>query len=288
MTFKQYHNIHEFYDVTYDTLMRHEAQNLIPLGNLIIGNKGVDKMEWRDPANWFMATVSDGDALLLTAIMTPPWSLTLYATDNAYSDAVLGCLIDGLLAHNIEVNAVMTEKSLAQDFDALFVQKTGKTSSIAENLRIYELTEVNPDIPTPGTLRLVQQKDIAYLAYWKEMFLQDCFDTPVAISSDIAKYQYIIDKQNTYVLEVNGVPVSCANINRTMQTCAGVAFVYTPPFFRGNGYASSCVAQLSAFILTKEFTKCVLYTDLTNPTSNSIYQKIGYKPIADALQIDFK
>ena len=33
--------------------------------------------------------------------------------------------------------------------------------------------------------------------------------------------------------------------------------------------------------------RCALFTDLANPTSNSIYQAVGYAPVADAAQIDF-
>ena len=35
-----------------------------------------------------------------------------------------------------------------------------------------------------------------------------------------------------------------AGYTREMQTAIGVAFVYTPPYFRGKGYATSCVAQI--------------------------------------------
>jgi len=45
--------------------MCHEAQNVIPLGNIIIGNAGEDKTDWRDPINWFMATVSNDKGVLL-------------------------------------------------------------------------------------------------------------------------------------------------------------------------------------------------------------------------------
>jgi predicted GNAT family acetyltransferase len=31
----------------------------------------------------------------------------------------------------------------------------------------------------------------------------------------------------------------------------------------------------------------VLFTDLSNPTSNAIYQRIGYRPVADALMLRF-
>ena len=72
MQFKKYNCVNNFYADTYDVLMRHEAQNLIPLGNIIIGHEGKDKTDWRDPANWYMATVSDSGGIRLTAVMTPP------------------------------------------------------------------------------------------------------------------------------------------------------------------------------------------------------------------------
>ncbi len=53
MIYKQYTDVHAFYEDTYDVLMLHEAQNMILLGNLIIGHEGKDKTAWRDPANWF-------------------------------------------------------------------------------------------------------------------------------------------------------------------------------------------------------------------------------------------
>ena len=79
-----------------------------------------------------------------------------------------------------------------------------------------------------------------------------------------------------------------AGFTRELKTAIGVAFVYSPPYYLGKGYATSCVAQISQIALDKGFTKCVLYTDLLNPTSNSIYQKVGYKPICDSLILQFE
>jgi RimJ/RimL family protein N-acetyltransferase len=31
----------------------------------------------------------------------------------------------------------------------------------------------------------------------------------------------------------------------------------------------------------------VLFADLANPTSNAIYQRIGFEPVCDSLRIDF-
>lgn len=94
------------------------------------------------------------------------------------------------------------------------------------------------------------------------------------IPQDVEAYRYRLSSEKLFVLEVDGKPVSMAGFTREMQTAIGVAYVYTPPYYRGKGYASSCVAQISQIALDKGFTKCALYTDLLNPTSNSIYQKI--------------
>lgn len=288
MNFKMYTDVHEFYTDTYDVLMRHEAQNMIPLGNLIIGHDGKDKTGWRDPANWLMATVSGGNEILLTALMTPPYNLTLYATDNVLNLEAINCLIDGL--KDIEIPGVMTEKGLAETFAKEYAARKGLTLEPTMSQRIYELKAVNPEIKQFGTVRLLDENDMHYFPYWLEAFNAAHIygKTEMSIPQDADPYQYRISTKKIYILEVNDIPVSMAGFTREMQTAIGVAYVYTPPYWRGKGYATSCVAQISQMALDRGFTKCVLYTDLLNPTSNSIYQKIGYTPLCDSLMISLK
>lgn len=288
MQFKLYTDVHEFYNDTYDVLMRHEAQNMIPLGNIIIGHEGKDKTDWRDPVNWLMATISDANGIQLTAIMTPPHNITLYATDNIINPKAIKCLIDGLKDH--EIPGVTTEKTLAEYFAEEYIARKGLTFKTTMSQRIYELTAVNPDIKQFGVVRLLDEKDMYFFPYWAEAFnaANSYGKTEMSIPQDAESYRYRLSTKKLYVLEDNGIPVSMAGYTREMQTAIGVAFVYTPPYYRGKGYATSCVAQISQVALDKGFTKCVLYTDLLNPTSNSIYQKIGYVPICDSLMLKFK
>jgi len=288
MIFKLYNDVKVFYQDTYDVLIRHEAQNLVPLGNVIIGNEGKDKTGWRDPANWFMATVSDDTGIRMTAIMTPPHNLTLYATDNNYDDEVLASLINGILETEVTVGGVMAENTLAESFARTYTAVKGMKYKINKSQRIYELLQVNPDIPYVGSLRLAQESDMAFLPYWGAGFDTDCFGSPPSIQSNAEYSRYNISSGKLYILEDNGTPVSMTKMTREMKTVCGVGYVYTPPYFRGKGYATSCVAAVSRLILERGFSKCVLYTDLANPTSNSIYQKIGYKPICDSLEIKFE
>lgn len=286
MQFKLYMDVHEFYNDTYDVLMRHEAQNMIPLGNIIIGHEEKDKTDWRDPVNWLMVTISDVNGIQLTAIMTPPHNITFYATDNIINPKAINCLIDGLKDHKIP--GVTTEKTLAEYFAKEYTAQKGLTFKTTMSQRIYELKAVNPDIKQIGAVRLLEEKDMCFFPYWFEAFNASIYGkTEMSIPQDTKSYHYRLSTKKLYVLEYNGRPVSMAGFTREMQTAIGVGYVYTPPYYRRKGYASSCVAQISQIALDKGFTKCVLYTDLLNPTSNSIYQKIGYTAICDSLMLKF-
>lgn len=288
MEFKLYKDVHTFYNDTYDVFMRHETQNLIPLGNLIIGHEGKDKTDWRDPVNWLMATVSDENGIQLTALMTPPHNITLYATDNILSQKTIECLVDGLKDHDIP--GVTTEKTLAEYFAKEYTARKGLKYKTTMSQRIYELKAVNPDIRKIGSVRLLEERDMHFFPYWLEAFYASSSygNTEMSVPKDANPYLYRLSTRKFYVLVDNGLPVSMAGYTRVMQTAIGVAYVYTPPYFRGRGYATSCVARISQMALDQGFTKCVLYTDLLNPTSNSIYQKIGYTPICDSLMLKFE
>ena len=49
---------------------------------------------------------------------------------------------------------------------------------------------------------------------------------------------------------------------------------------------AACVEQMSR-VLTDRGLRCVLFTDLANPTSNAIYRRIGYEVAAEILGYDF-
>ena len=48
-----------------------------------------------------------------------------------------------------------------------------------------------------------------------------------------------------------------------------------------------CVHALSSRLRDAGY-RCILYTDLANPTSNSIYRRIGYRAVAEALRYRFE
>ena len=63
--------------------------------------------------------------------------------------------------------------------------------------------------------------------------------------------------------------------------------VYTPSEQRCQGYATELVAAMTRHLLAGDRRFCFLYTDLSNPTSNAIYERIGYTLVAESAEIVF-
>lgn len=85
-----------------------------------------------------------------------------------------------------------------------------------------------------------------------------------------------------WLWERDGRPVSLAVGTVPVAGVATIAPVYTPPEHRRRGYGAAVTAQATRACLDAGARHVVLYTDLANPTSNSIYQQIGYLPDHDA------
>jgi predicted GNAT family acetyltransferase len=84
----------------------------------------------------------------------------------------------------------------------------------------------------------------------------------------------------------DGCPVSMAANSEPVEGVVRVQAVYTPPENRNRGYAGACVADLSRR-MQEAGHRCILYTDLGNPTSNSVYRRIGYRAVTECLRYHF-
>ena len=79
----------------------------------------------------------------------------------------------------------------------------------------------------------------------------------------------------------DGQPVSMIGVAPEVAGVVRIGPVYTPTHFRRRGYAGSAVAAASRRALVSGAARCMLYTDLDNPTSNKIYAEVGYRRLGD-------
>ncbi len=162
-------------------------------------------------------------------------------------------------------------------FADIFSRVSGLSYRAGLKERLYELREVIPPPPVPGNIVQATEADTELLAAWLKAFMDEALHGEEGTNIlELAKMR--IKNGDIYFWQDGQYVAMAAKTRPTEKGCA-IGPVYTPPEFRGKGYASACTAALSQLILDSGKEFCVLYTDLSNPTSNSIYQKIGYKPL---------
>ncbi|MCI0435180.1 MAG: GNAT family N-acetyltransferase [Gemmatimonadetes bacterium] len=169
-------------------------------------------------------------------------------------------------------------------FAALWAEGHGVRASAGQRQRIYQLERlVPPSRPARGALRLAQRADRSLVAEWIGAFSAEVGTHEV--NSDVLAADRIAAK--SMFLWIDGDPVSLAGWTGRSPNGIRVGPVYTPPQFRGRGYASAAVAAVTRRALDGGVRFCFLYTDLANPTSNAIYQRLGYEPVCDVMDWRF-
>jgi predicted GNAT family acetyltransferase len=138
-----------------------------------------------------------------------------------------------------------------------------------------------------GLMRVATQDDETIVAAWQHEFN---LSTRTNITNEneakereisITNSKLAIARASRFLWCVNGRPCCVANVEGDSSFGSRISGVYTPLELRGRGYASNLVAFASQHMLNEKKGPCCLNTDLSNPTSNSIYQRIGYRPICD-------
>jgi predicted GNAT family acetyltransferase len=140
-----------------------------------------------------------------------------------------------------------------------------------------------------GTSRLATVDDYSLLVDSVERFFGEAFGPP---RNDDAGREFVDQARrlgDRFVLwDVDGTPVSMAMLRAPAADVSRIGPVFTPPDHRGHGYGSAVTAAAAALAHRSGTRDVVLFADLANPVSNSIYQRIGFEPVVDSVRIDFR
>lgn len=235
-----------------------------------------------------MATAEQHGNVIALFQMTPPFPLNMIFTDEQQMDAAIDGMIDYILSNDLALPSIISLKPWAERFAARWSAQTNQPSKTIMDQGLYRLDKVDETLEkSPGTFRLAQESDKPLLKKWHIGFIEDTQMPEVTPEQAAEWVARAVEREEIVLWEDNGIPVACAKQARPSQNSITVSFVYTPTEHRRKGYARTLVADFSAKLLNN-YEFCMLYTDMTNPTSNKIYQEIGYKKIADSVQLGFE
>lgn len=187
-----------------------------------------------------------------------------------------------LFQQNISLPGVNGPLPAVDAFAKTWERLSGQSLKLALNLRLFELRKVIlPKMPS-GFFRLAKESDLDLLLKWIKEFHHEAIPHDPLSSDEVLlkSLKQNIEGKNYFLWEASGEIVCWVASSRETEREAWIAPVYTPQNLRGKGYASALVAEVSQRILNRGKI-ALLFTDLANPTSNSIYQKVGYRPLTD-------
>jgi uncharacterized protein len=251
--------------------------------NLILGLAGTIRDRPGRYESFELWLVEDARTVVGAALRTLPYRLVLARPVGRGALVALAEAIDDL-------PGVVGGVPEASEFAEAWTARTGKTARVESHQGIYALERVVPPRPAPGTSRPATADDRALLLPWLQAFSVEALgeDTAADTLQRMIEIRLAGDPDYGFVLwEDEGRSVSLTGFGSPTPSGMRIGPVYTPPEFRGRGYASALVAEVSQAQLDAGRRFCFLYTDLANPTSNKIYVDIGYERVCDSQQIGF-
>jgi GNAT superfamily N-acetyltransferase len=165
------------------------------------------------------------------------------------------------------------------DFAAAWASATAGSVTATLRSRLFRLGRLAPPDPFPaGAARVAGPGDRELLIDWHV-----AFGAETGTGADVA--ERTVDDRISHagltLWEADGQPVAMAGSTREVAGVVRIAGVYTVPSGRRHGYGGAVTAVASQAALDAGASAVVLFTDLANPTSNALYQRLGYRPVAE-------
>ena len=232
----------------------------------------------------YLSAVSRGDHVVQVGVMTPPWNLVLSCTNEPAAPAAIARDLD---AAGTSVPGTTGPVDTARAFAALWCEPHGLVSELGVAERIYRLERVITPTGVPGSARVATRADRDLLVEWVDAFLAEALERRSPEEAALGVDRSFRTGSRTWYVWEDGGPVSLAASGGPTPNGIRIGPVYTPPEFRGHGYASAVTAVASQAALDSGRRLVFLFTDLANPTSNKIYQQIGFEPVIDVDLLTF-
>lgn len=235
------------------------------------------------PDDSLFLTVWNDGVPVGAALQTPPYPLAC----NAIPFEAVPDVAAEVNRSRPELVGVRGRRDTADAFARAWQTDTGRSGTVTTEERLYRLGTLHAPENVTGAKRLATDDDHSLLVEWVELFFGEAFSQ---VPNDGG--QEFVDSANRaghrfVVWDVDGTPVSMAMLRAPAADVSRIGPVFTPLTHRGHGYGSAVTAAAADLAHRSGTPDVVLFADLANPTSNAIYQRIGFEPVVDSVRIDF-
>jgi predicted GNAT family acetyltransferase len=249
-----------------------------PVGHNVVGTKLADAIRYGERGRYWTGLL---DGVPAGVAVQQPADTPLALAPMPQEVAV--AIADAVEAEGIALPGISGPAGTASRFAGVWTgrHKVAATPTSAEWL--YEVRDLRFPAGAPGTLRRAARADRELLLSWLPGFEAGA---GWACSNPAAVFvTRRLSAGDVWIWDDNG-PVSMAARTEAVAGVSRIQAVNTPPELRRHGYASAGVAALSAGVLAQGL-RCVLSANRENVVANSVYQRLGYLAVSEALRYRF-
>ncbi len=229
--------------------------------------------------------LKDDKTTKLVSFLTLPWPMILYA-DSIPDNETLSFFIDSLGEKELSLTGVNAKKDLSFLFADSWAKKTNTISEKKMEMNLFVLHELIKVPSCPGHSVCADEQYKELIIGWMRQFHKE---VPIGNDSETYFQEHadgIIRSHNAFIW-IDEEPVCMLFRERPTQHGFSIGYVYTPNQYRKQGYASNLVYQVCKQSFDQGYSYSTLFADVDNPTSNSIYKKIGFREVSLYAMFDF-
>ena len=225
---------------------------------------------------FFFLHAEDGAEVAGCAIFAEPDGLTVSEMTAEAIDSLFG-----KLRHVLPGNPsrVFGPRHSVREIAKRFAEVTGAESRLHSSWNVHVLDKVPNWIPVKGQYRNCHVSDQELVRAWAREY---AIEKPATL--DIEEF-FIRKLENGHAyFWFDEVPRSVLTISGVNCSGVRISSVYTPPEYRGRGYASSLVAEATTRLLGQEKLFVTLSTETGDPVSK-LYERLGYAIVGEVISV---
>jgi predicted GNAT family acetyltransferase len=222
--------------------------------------------------------VQEGRDVVGLVLHTPPYPYAVALRPDRSATA----LAQAFAGARLEPGDLTGPSQVVEPLATAWAGLLGGEASRLMAMHLLRCDEVIPPAqPPPGRCRKASIEDLEVVLELTDAFLREALpdERQDAGERAVRIERRLRGEHGIHLWEDDDEVVALAAIGMPAEGGERVASVYTPPRLRGRGYASALVAAVTRDAFDRGCSFVHLNTDTTNPTSNAIYERLGYERV---------
>ena len=204
--------------------------------------------------------------------------------DTSEVDTAATALVAAVRAHGAVIPRVSGVGAMAP---AVVRALVAGGAEVAErtNMLVYDLVDLLAPDDVPGRARTAGPDDLDLVTRWLFAFHDEVEHGGRTDELRSHAATTVEDERMMLWVDEDGRAVSMSGVRHPALGLSRVGPVYTPPELRRRGYAGAVTAAATRRGFELGASRTMLYTDADFPTSNHVYQQLGYRCLGTACMV---